>query len=84
MWQITDGLAADYMVLESDSPPGSPPEFYEGGLAWVNAAPLSSRVSMFTLTIFKGVVHSCINWERLMQWQRNQLEAYNRTWNTTA
>ncbi|GIZ43941.1 hypothetical protein CKM354_000715000 [Cercospora kikuchii] len=56
---------ADYMVLESDSPPGSPPEFYEGGLAW-------------------GVVHSCINWERLMQWQRNQLEAYNRTWNTTA
>ncbi|EME42005.1 hypothetical protein DOTSEDRAFT_134412 [Dothistroma septosporum NZE10] len=55
---------ADYMTFESDSPPGSPPEFYEGGLAW-------------------GVVHSCVNWDRLMEFQRDQLQLYNSTWNPT-
>ena len=51
----------DYMTLESDSPPGSPREYWEDGLSW-------------------GVVHSCIDWGRLMQFQEDQLLAYNNTW----
>lgn len=49
------------MVFESDSPPGSPKEFWEGGLSW-------------------GVVHSCMDWEGLMEWQEQQLVLYNSTW----
>ncbi|EMF12709.1 uncharacterized protein SEPMUDRAFT_45138 [Sphaerulina musiva SO2202] len=51
----------DNMVFESDSPPGSPKEFWEDGLSW-------------------GVVHSCMDWEGLMEWQEQQLVLYNSTW----
>lgn len=27
-----------------------------------------------------GVVHKCINWERLMQFQKDQVALYNSTW----
>lgn len=52
---------ADYMTLESDSPPGSPDEYWKDGLSW-------------------GVVHSCIDWDALMEFQEQQVVAYNRTW----
>lgn len=54
-------VCADYMTLESDSPPGSPEEYTKGNLGW-------------------GVVHSCINWERLMEYQREMVAVYNGTW----
>ncbi|CCC14935.1 hypothetical protein SMACR_07667 [Sordaria macrospora] len=54
-------MCADYMTLESDSPPGSPEEYTKGNLGW-------------------GVVHSCINWDRLMEYQREMVGVYNGTW----
>lgn len=51
----------DFMTLESDSPPGSPREYWEDGLSW-------------------GVVHSCIDWDGLLEFQHHQVAAYNRTW----
>ncbi|KAJ4399069.1 hypothetical protein N0V85_006127 [Neurospora sp. IMI 360204] len=54
-------MCADYMTLESDSPPGSPEEYTKGNLGW-------------------GVVHSCINWERLIEYQREMVGVYNGTW----
>lgn len=51
----------DYMVLESDSPPGSPEDYWKDGLSW-------------------GVVHSCIDWDRLIGFQTQQVVAYNKTW----
>jgi hypothetical protein len=50
----------DYMVLESDSPPGSPGDYWKDGLSW-------------------GVVHSCIDWGQLIEFQ-TQVVAYNKTW----
>ncbi|KAK0608983.1 hypothetical protein DIS24_g12615 [Lasiodiplodia hormozganensis] len=52
---------ADYLTFESDSPPGSPEEYWKDGLSW-------------------GVVHSCVDWNALMGWQRSQVVAYNATW----
>lgn len=52
---------ADYLTFESDSPPGSPEEYWKDGLSW-------------------GVVHSCVDWDALMGWQRRQVVAYNATW----
>ncbi|KAF4546825.1 uncharacterized protein LTHEOB_13031 [Lasiodiplodia theobromae] len=52
---------ADYLTFESDSPPGSPEEYWKDGLSW-------------------GVVHSCVDWDALMGWQRSQVVAYNATW----
>lgn len=52
---------ADYLTFESDSPPGSPEEYWKDGLSW-------------------GVVHSCVDWDALMGWQRRQVAAYNATW----
>jgi len=54
-------MCADYMTLESDSPPGSPKEYSEGGLSW-------------------GVVHSCIDWDALKEFQHSQVVLYNSTW----
>lgn len=51
----------DYMTFETDSPPGSPREYWEDGLSW-------------------GVVHSCIDWDALMDWQHKMVVAYNQTW----
>ncbi|KAL1634270.1 hypothetical protein SLS58_010743 [Diplodia intermedia] len=51
----------DYMVFETDSPPGSPEEYWKDGLSW-------------------GVVHSCMDWERLMDFQEEQVALYNSTW----
>ncbi|KAH7021013.1 uncharacterized protein B0I36DRAFT_333609 [Microdochium trichocladiopsis] len=51
----------DHMVFESDSPPGSPKSYWEGGLSW-------------------GVVHSCIDWQGLMEWQEDMVVEYNKTW----
>ncbi|OMP89349.1 hypothetical protein BK809_0006073, partial [Diplodia seriata] len=51
----------DYMVFETDSPPGSPEEYWKDGLSW-------------------GVVHSCMDWERLMVFQEEQVALYNSTW----
>ncbi|KAK0608969.1 hypothetical protein DIS24_g12630, partial [Lasiodiplodia hormozganensis] len=45
---------ADYLTFESDSPPGSPEEYWKDGLSW-------------------GVVHSCVDWDALMGWQRSQV-----------
>lgn len=54
-------VCADYMILESDSPVGSPEEYTKDGLGW-------------------GVVHSCIDWEGLMGFQREMVGEYNKTW----
>ncbi|KAK3401313.1 hypothetical protein B0T20DRAFT_430216 [Sordaria brevicollis] len=54
-------MCADYMTLESDSPPGSPEEYTKGNLGW-------------------GVVHSCVDWDRLVGYQREMVGVYNATW----
>ena len=54
-------MCADYMTMETDSPPGSPKEYWEGGLSW-------------------GVVHSCIDWDALIDFQGEQVKRYNATW----
>lgn len=49
-----------FMVLEPDSPPGTPLALTVDGLGW-------------------GVTHQCINFERLLQYQEEQVQLYHQT-----
>lgn len=51
--------------VESGSPPGTPPEL---------------RKDPFGHPIGWGGVRNCVNWDALMSWQKQQLEAYKDTW----
>lgn len=51
----------DFLVVEPDSPPGTPPALTVDGLGW-------------------GVTHSCMNFDRLVEYQSYQLGLYNETW----
>jgi hypothetical protein len=53
-------MCSDSLVVEANSPPGSPPSEIED--PWGN--PLGW-----------GITKHCINWENLQRWQRSQLEA---------
>jgi Mycotoxin biosynthesis protein UstYa len=51
----------DFLVVEPDSPPGTPVELTVDGLGW-------------------GVTHECINFERLLAWQKEQELLYVESW----
>jgi hypothetical protein len=50
----------DFLIVEPDSPPGTPYELTVDGLGW-------------------GVIHSCIDFDRLLQFQKDQEVLYNQS-----